>query len=74
MPLKYSDKPQLNYGGHAPRDDWRQRFPSHAQPIQSAPSAGVRCGSSNRVGNIIAPLTTVANGRNWFRCGMSALG
>ena len=37
MAIRYSDKPQLQYGTQKYGDDWRNRFPSHAQPIASAP-------------------------------------
>jgi hypothetical protein len=36
MALKYSDRPQVNYGGRQP-DNWQARFPAHARPIASAP-------------------------------------
>jgi hypothetical protein len=36
MSLKFSDKPQLNYGGNSAADIWR-RFPQGAQPIATAP-------------------------------------
>jgi hypothetical protein len=44
MALRYSDKPQLNYGTNSPYggsryDDWQNRFPRGAQPIASAPQA-----------------------------------
>jgi hypothetical protein len=40
MAIKYSDTPQLHYGGKPPADNWRERFPQHAQPIQTAPRHG----------------------------------
>jgi hypothetical protein len=36
MALKYSDKPQVNYGGRQP-DNWQARLPAHARNIASAP-------------------------------------
>ena len=38
MTLKFSDKPQLNYGGNSAAAIW-QRFPQGAQPIASAPES-----------------------------------
>jgi hypothetical protein len=37
MPIKYSDKPQLNYSGQQRADPWT-RFPANARPIGSAPT------------------------------------
>ena len=39
MTIRYADTPQLHYGKQSP-DNWRQRFPSNAQPIASAPERG----------------------------------
>jgi hypothetical protein len=40
MTLRYTDRP---YGGHSQKqDDWRNRFPSHARPMDSAPMMGSR--------------------------------
>jgi len=39
MPLRYSDRPVLSYGGQqSPDNNWRSRFPAHARPIATAPS------------------------------------
>jgi hypothetical protein len=41
MTIRYSNTPQLHYGKQPARDaDWRTRFPSHAQPITTAPERG----------------------------------
>jgi hypothetical protein len=41
MAIKYASTPQLHYGKQPGRDaDWRSRFPSHAQPITTAPERG----------------------------------
>src|SRR5262245_11315315 len=37
MSLKYSDKPQLRYGGDGSRYDFQNRSPQGSQPIASAP-------------------------------------
>ena len=37
MTLKYSDKPQLQYGNSFISDSWRSRFPADALPISQAP-------------------------------------
>jgi hypothetical protein len=36
MALRYSDKP---WGGHGPQgtEDWKNRFPAHSRPMDSAP-------------------------------------
>ena len=41
MAFRYSDKPQLRYGGQQTNDVW-SRFPSHARTMDSAPSMGAR--------------------------------
>jgi hypothetical protein len=38
MVLKFSDRPQLNYGGNQPASPWN-RFPQGSQPIASAPES-----------------------------------
>jgi hypothetical protein len=40
MALRYSDKPTVSYGQQANSDSWRDRFPRHAKPIDSAPMMG----------------------------------
>jgi hypothetical protein len=42
MSIRYSDRPQLNYTGQRAADDWRNRFPSNAQSIATAPSNTAR--------------------------------
>ena len=37
MTLKYSDRPQLQYGNQSISDAWRSRFPADALPISQAP-------------------------------------
>jgi hypothetical protein len=39
MPLRYSNKQQLNYSGQQRADPW-SRFPSHVRPMNSAPISG----------------------------------
>lgn len=41
MPLKYSDKPSLHYGG-SPRANVFGRFPAHSQPMSTAPTLSGR--------------------------------
>jgi hypothetical protein len=40
MVLRYSDKATVNYGQQPNSESWRDRFPSGARPIASAPMTG----------------------------------
>jgi hypothetical protein len=37
MVLRYSDRPTLIYNNQTSADSWRERFPTHAKPISTAP-------------------------------------